>query len=89
MQKEIKYVIRGSLRKRVLFALDKPNTPTELAKKLDTDRSSVSRSILFLCKKGILKCINPNDKRGRLYKTTPKGYKIREYLKDVSNIGRL
>lgn len=73
-------VIRGNLRKIILKTLVKPNTPTTLAKILDTDRPSVSRSILFLCDENLLKCLNPKDKRGRLYQVTSEGKKV---LKDM------
>ena len=78
-----KFVIRGKLRTKVLKSLSKPNTPTILAKKLSTDRPSVSRSILFLSKKKLLKCLNPDDKRGRLYVITEEGEKV---LKDIEGM---
>ena len=83
MHKHTKYVIRGSLRKNVLGALMKPNTPTILARKLGTERSSVSRSILFLLAKGLVESLNPDDKRGRLYVITNEGKKV---LKDIKEM---
>jgi DNA-binding MarR family transcriptional regulator len=84
MQKETPGVIRGDLRKRVLLLLTNPNTPTALAKRLGTDRPSVSRAILFLCSKGLVRCLNPDDKRGRLYAVTAKGKKV---IVDIKRMG--
>jgi len=81
MHKFTKYVVRGVLRKRALKLLLNPTTPTELAKKMNTDRPSVSRSILFLCGKKLVRCLNPDDKRGRLYQTTSEGRKVLADLK--------
>jgi len=43
----------------------------------------VSRSLLFLKKKGLVECINENDTLGRLYKLTDKGKKIYDILKEM------
>ncbi len=84
MQKETKYVVRGELRKEVLFNLIAPSTPTFLAKKLNRDRPSVSRSILFLLNKSMVICLNPKDKRGRLYQISPLGKLV---LTDLKKMG--
>lgn len=83
MREATRYVVRGELRKDVLLALSRPNTPTLLAKRLKKDRPSVSRSILFLYRKGLLICINPTDKRGRLYEQSDEGKKVAEDIEDM------
>jgi DNA-binding MarR family transcriptional regulator len=83
MESETFLVLRGSLRKRVLLELSSSTTPTLLAKKLSTDRPSVSRSILFLVKIKLVKCLNPKDKRARLYALTDLGKSV---LKDLGEI---
>jgi len=69
-KKELKreiFLKKGKLRKKVLEKLDKPKTATELSKELDKHRSSVSRVLIELTKKGFIKCVNPEDDRFRHY----------------------
>lgn len=61
------FLKKGKLRKEVLRSLDKPKTATELSKELIKHRSSVSRVLLELEKKGLIKCVNPEDDRYRHY----------------------
>lgn len=72
----VSFVARGSLRKKVLKALLRPNSPAELARTLNTDRPSVSRTILALEKVGLVECLTPNEKLGRFYRTTETGKKV-------------
>lgn len=72
----VSFVARGSLRRKVIKALLKPNAPTELARILNTDRPSVSRTILALEKVGLVECLTPNEKMGRFYRTTESGKKV-------------
>jgi DNA-binding MarR family transcriptional regulator len=72
----VSFVARGSLRKKVLKALLRPNSPTELARILDTDRPSVSRTIIALESKGLVECLTPDEKMGRFYRTTDDGKKV-------------
>lgn len=68
--KEIKkkiFLKKGKLRKQILEKLTEPKTATELAKELKKHRSSISRTLLELEKKGFVKCANPSDDRFRHY----------------------
>jgi len=70
MKKELKLKIflkKSKLRKLVWDKLDETKTATEIAKELSKYRSSVSRVLLDLQKKGFVKCINPEDKSFRHY----------------------
>ena len=71
----ISFVIRGKIRKKVLLNLDKPLTPTQLSEKIKTHRSTTSRTLLELEEKGLVKCITPKEKMGRLYSLTNNGEK--------------
>ena len=66
LRKEI-FLKKGRLRKEVLKGLDKPKTATELAKELGKHRSSVSRVLIELEKRGYIRCVNPKDDRFRHY----------------------
>ena len=79
----ISYVIRGSLRKKVFTNLVVPNTPTNLSKKTNIERASVSRALINLSKKGLVVCVNPSEKTGRLYKLTDKGKKVYDIMKKM------
>jgi len=72
----VSFVTRGSVRKKVLKGLLKPNTPTELAKTLGIARSAVSRSIQALEKVGLVECLTPDEKMDRYYRTTEAGKKV-------------
>ncbi|MFA4859731.1 MarR family transcriptional regulator [Methanoregula sp.] len=72
----VSFVGRGSVRKKVLKALFKLNSPTELAKQLNIERSTVSRAILILMEKGLVECLTPGERMGRYYRTTEVGKKV-------------
>ena len=78
----ISFVTRGKIRKLVLHNLVKPNTPTVLCKLIGTHRSTTSRTIIILEKKGLVKCLTPNEKMGRFYETTALGKNILRKIED-------
>ncbi len=69
----ISYMVRGKVRLSILEVLDRPMTPTQLAHKLKNHRSTMSRTLLEMKKKGLVKCLTPKEKTGRLYVLTKKG----------------
>jgi len=76
----ISFVKRGKTRKEILSSLSSPKTPTELSELTNTQRSTVSRTLITLEKRGLVECLTPNEKMGRLYKITPLGERV---LKEV------
>ena len=66
LKREI-FLKKGKLRRNVLKSLDKPKTATEVSKELGRHRSSISRVLIELQKKGLVKVINPEDDRFRHY----------------------
>ncbi|MBW2972760.1 helix-turn-helix domain-containing protein [Candidatus Woesearchaeota archaeon] len=76
----VSFVSRGKIRRKVLSNLDKPMTPTQLSEKIKTHRSTTSRAILALERKGLVKCITPKEYMGRYYQLTKLGHKI---LKEI------
>jgi DNA-binding MarR family transcriptional regulator len=72
----VSFVTRGSVRRKVLKGLLKPNTPTELAKTLGIARSAVSRAIHALEKVELVECLTPDEKMDRYYRTTETGKKV-------------
>jgi predicted transcriptional regulator len=78
----ISFVSRGKIRKKVLENLLEPHTPTELSIIIKTHRSTISRAIIDLEKKGLVICITPNEKMGRYYQVTNDGKKILNKIKE-------
>jgi DNA-binding MarR family transcriptional regulator len=77
----ISFVMRGKIRKNVLKSLQKkPNTPTAIAHIINAHRSTTSRAILALEKKGLVKCITPDQKMCRFYQLTDSGKEVLENL---------
>ena len=76
----VSFVTRGSVRRKVLKGLLKPNTPTELAKTIGVARSAVSRSIHSMEKVGLVECLTPDEKMDRYYRITETGKKVAEII---------
>lgn len=72
----VSFVGRGRMRRQVLKALTKPNSPTDLAKQLDNDRSTISRVCIELTEKGLVECLTPDERMGRYYRITEAGKKV-------------
>lgn len=73
MKKELELEIflkKSDLRKQVWENLTKPKTATEISKELKKQRSSISRVLLDMQRKGFVKCLNEQDKSFRVYVRT-------------------
>ena len=79
----ISFIKRGRIRLEILKILDKPKTPTMLAKELCTHQSTVSRALIALEHKKLVECLTPNEKLFRMYKISIKGRKI---LNEINKI---
>lgn len=55
--------------------------PTDITKKTNIHINNVSRSLKQLKEKGLVEILNPESKRGRLYKITEEGKRILKNLK--------
>ncbi len=72
------WILRGSQRRKILKAMDKPKTPTIVQEETKIKVSNVSDVLREMEDKGLATCLNPKDKKGRLYTLTKKGFKVRE-----------
>lgn len=72
------FVVRSKNRKKVLKNLDSPKTPSQLREKTGINLSHISRALSELKEEGIVKCLTPNQKLGRVYKRTEVGEEIAE-----------
>jgi predicted transcriptional regulator len=64
----------SSYRKKVLMALSEGHkTPTEIAKATSIRIYHISTILSELKKLGLIKCLNPELRKGRIYSITKKG----------------
>jgi DNA-binding MarR family transcriptional regulator len=79
----VSFVTRGSVRRKVIKGLLRPNTPTELAKNLGVARSAVSRTIQALENVGLVECMTPDEKMDRYYRVTESGKKVVAIIEEM------
>ncbi len=77
----ISFVLRGERRKAILFSLEKPLIPKEIAEKCKVSIHNVSKSLRELVDKGLIVCKNPKDKFYRFYELTINGKKLLKEIK--------
>ena len=79
--KEIEHVKRSKYKTNVLKSLEKGvKIPTTLAKDTGILTNHISAVLVRLKDSGLVECINPEVRKGRLYRLTPKGRKVVEKL---------
>ncbi|ADC64367.1 transcriptional regulator, MarR family [Ferroglobus placidus DSM 10642] len=76
------FVVRSKNRKLVLLHLDKPKTPAQIAGELKLSLPHVSRAIRELEREGLVECLTPNEKVGRIYKRTELGEEVVNALQE-------
>ena len=76
MLEELSFVKASSYRKKVLKSLGHPKTPTQIADELKIHRNNISNTLKELKQYGLVECINPEVRKGKLYRLTDKGEKI-------------
>jgi len=80
------FAIRTELRRKILLALKEPKTPTQIGSEINSSVSHVSRNLTNFIEKGLVKCLTPKQKMGRVYKLTPSGEEIlKQYSKSQMN----
>ena len=73
---DISFIIRSKHRKTLLKLLDNPKTPTQIKTETKLHFNTVSRTLVELEKKGVVKCLTPHQKLARFYQITDKGKKL-------------
>ena len=79
----VSFISRSKQRKKILSVLLEPITPTEIAKKTGLYPTHVSRALREFTEKGLVKCLTPKERVGKLYRITKKG---KDVLKNIENI---
>ncbi len=71
---EYAFVIRSEVRKKIMITLsNKPLTPTQIADETELNLSQVSRNLKKLSERGLVELLNPEEKKGRLYRLMENG----------------
>jgi len=81
----ISFLLRGERRLKILrylYDLEEPKIPKKIADDTKFSLSNVSNSLSELLNKGLIKCVNPEDKLFRFYVITNKG---KNALKELNN----
>ncbi|MFZ3077015.1 MAG: ArsR family transcriptional regulator [Candidatus Aenigmatarchaeota archaeon] len=71
------FVLRGKLRKSIMLSLKvRPKVSSEIASELKTSLPNISKAVSELKKKGLVECLTPELKVGRVYTLTKIGKEI-------------
>jgi hypothetical protein len=74
------WVIRGSQRRAIILAMESPITPTQVKKITGFGLNNVSDILRSFVEQKIAKCLNEDEKLGRIYVLTEKGNKIKKLI---------
>ncbi len=81
MEDKINYVNKSTYRTKVLKSLDTDvKMPREIAADCDILPNHISNVLRQLKEKDIVECINPEVKKGRLYRLSEDGLKVLKEL---------
>lgn len=83
--KQVGFVLRSEQRKRIVLLLKSPKTPSQLAKTLKSSISNISLKLIDLEKQGIIECVNPKEKKGRIYDLTKTGKDVLRKLEEMES----
>ena len=81
---EISYVEISSYRKKVMKSLDgEVLIPTQIAKNSEIRPNHISKVLAELKAHELVECINPEVRKGRLYRLTDKGNDLVKNLNEI------
>ena len=73
---DVGFLLRNKTARKIIeFMVSKnaPVMPSEIADAVDMSLKNVSTRLGYLAERGLVKCLNPDEKKGRLYVITKKG----------------
>jgi predicted transcriptional regulator len=87
MKEEIEYINRSQYRIKVMKSLDgEVKIPSEIANDTEIFQNHISNTLRQLKEHELVECINPEVRKGRLYRLTDKGDEIVKNLeKQINN----
>jgi predicted transcriptional regulator len=78
------YVVASNYRKKIILLLAKgEKTPAQLAAEAGMYISHVCATLSDLTGKGLVKCLTPELRRGKIYSLTSEGKEVYEKLKHL------
>jgi predicted transcriptional regulator len=77
------FIVRSSQRVDILTILQKPMTPTQISKDLKLSTSHISRTLTQFSRKGLVKCLTPSERVGKIYELTKGGKEILEKIQQT------
>ena len=81
------YVLRSKIRLNLLISLkSKPKTPTQISKEISSHITHVSEALKQLEMKGYISCLNPDDKRNKVYYITEDGKNLLNTISDATKV---
>jgi len=86
---DVGFVKASRIRLQILEIMDKPMTPTELAKSLKVPKyrlPAISRALKELDERKMVSCLNPRQKKGRLYQRSQHGISVLKMLKGAQEV---
>ena len=83
----IGYVLSGKLRlKLLLYLTNKVSTPSHLADLLGEPCSRITVTLRELMDIGVVECLTPDRRKGKLYTATKKGIEIVKEIHEMTDI---
>ena len=70
------FVVSGRFRKKVFMELKRKRTPSQIAKDAKVSTTQVSRTLKQLEKRGLVDCLTPESKMGKIYILSGKGKEL-------------
>ncbi|MBN2331290.1 MAG: ArsR family transcriptional regulator [Candidatus Aenigmarchaeota archaeon] len=80
------FVVRGRTRRKVLMALEKPKTPSQISSELKLSTTHISRALKEFSDRNLVRCLTPEEKFGRVYELTEKGKELFSKLKETTSV---
>lgn len=81
----VSFILSSDYRKRVLNSLSNIKTPTKIGKELNIDKAHISRTLSELKNKGLINCLTPNSRKGKLYMISEYGIEMLKKLSETFN----
>lgn len=83
--KAVSFILASKERQALLAILEAPRTPTQLAKLLGMSQPNISHKLKDLQDNGLVECVNPENRKGRIYRLTASGTKTLKKLKKMEH----
>lgn len=82
---DVGFLLRNKTAKKIMdymIARKMSLMPSEIAEGVDMSLKNVSTRLGYLVERSLVKCLNPNEKKGRLYVITKKSREVLKRIKD-------